>query len=356
MRSPANSILRLALLALLLLCPPRAQAQAPVTPSFPENAPTPLSVYVAVYVNGVAKLNEAAGTFEGNLDVQLRWRDQRLAFNSKSAGTDRQEFSKEAAAAKLATIWTPQVAITNLADKAARIEAGLFVYADGSVVFFQRLQAVFETPYRLAGFPFDTQDLTVRLISTTYDQDQIRFAQDQRDLHSSGVRDGLVIAGWTPLRLDFASATTRAWNGDMLPAIEARLLVRRHASAHLFSILLPFLSVLFIPTLLTLYARTDAASRLATWSGAILALVALNFTFSLRYPYLGNGSLVAEIVTIGFAYELMMVAVTITVLNPQVADKLSNPYVMPEVLSFLRWSVPLGLVVLLVTRALLTAL
>ena len=106
---------------------------------------------------------------------------------------------------------------------------------------------------------------------------------------------------------------------------------------------------------MTLYVKADIAPRMTLWGASILALIALNFTFSVRYSALGGDSLVQQLITIGFGYQLLMIAITSTFMNPQVGPKLFSEHVMAEIVAFLRWSVPIGLLALIITRAMLTA-
>ena len=88
---------------------------------FPSNVPLPLKVGVALFVNSISKINEAANTFESQFDLRYDWTDPRLAFDTGEMGTNRLEFGQEVAIAKLATIWNPQIKITNIIEKDAQI-------------------------------------------------------------------------------------------------------------------------------------------------------------------------------------------------------------------------------------------
>ena len=55
-------------------------------------------------------------------------------------------------------------------------------------------------------------------------------------------------------------------------------------------------------------------------------------------------------------FQLFMVALTITLFNPPIAEKLGSKYLIQELISFLRWAVPLGIAGLIVTRLLLYVL
>lgn len=319
----------------------------------PEGVSMPLSVHVAVFVSQLGKINEAAGTFDGTLDLHLKWRDPRLAFDAISAGSDRQEYGPDVAASKLAAIWNPGVALTNVAS--AKIEPGLMIFADGTVLYIQRIKATFENKLKLGAFPFDTQTLAIRLGSPRYSLNQVALVQDQEDVNTSGCREGIAVAGWTLKRLEFQASRVRAWNGDYTPEMEARVVISRLPSSHLFAILTPFFLVLLIPSVFTLYAKADVAPRLTAWAGSILALVALNFTFSVRYSALDGDSFVSQLVTVGFAYQMSMVALTATIFNGPVAEKIADKDTIADAIGVARWVVPVGLFGVVITRALLIA-
>jgi hypothetical protein len=341
------------LLAFALLLPAWGCASAQDT--LPDGVPRPLRVGVAVFLNDAGKISEQSGSYEASIDVRYRWRDPSLAFNAKELGGDRLEFGNEAAAEKLRKMWSPRLMIANQLGTAQRTEGGLFIYADGTIEQIQRVRTLLDTRYRLAAFPFDTQGLTVRILSTRYTTNQVDLVQDQGDINASGIRETMAIPGWTAKRMEFSSSRSRGWNGDSYPEIQARVVIQRQPFAHLFSVLTPFLLLLLVPTIMTLYAKADVAPRMTLWGASILALIALSFTFSVRYPALGSDSLIQQVITIGFAFQLMMIALTVTLFNPAVADRLMGKTMQAEVAGFLRWSVPILIFGLILTRSLLTA-
>ncbi|MBC7542924.1 MAG: hypothetical protein H7338_09360 [Candidatus Sericytochromatia bacterium] len=326
------------------------------TVPFPANVPNPLPVGVALRLNGVSRIAEKSGTFDGDFDLQLRWRDPGLAFDAKANGTDRQEYGGDEAADKLATIWTPAVVVDNLSDKTIQGEPGLFIFSDGSVVYTQRYKTTFDASFKLGAFPFDTQALPVHLLSSLYSVNQISFVQEQRDVNASGIKDGIKSSGWKVKRLDFLGSRLRAWNGEFVPEIEARIILSRVPFAHVLGIFTPFVLILLVPTVFTLYTKEGIGPRLTAWSGSIFALIALNFTLSSRYPNLDSESLVSQVLSTGYAYQLIMVTLNVTLFNPAIAERLANRFVIQEIQAFLRWGMPVGLFAFLLTRTMLTAL
>lgn len=323
----------------------------------PENAPHPIKIGVAVLVNNITKVNDQAGTFEGNIDLQLRWNNADLAFDAREIGVNRMEFNHDAAIKKLATIWTPALTLANTAAQNIDIKKGLFIYADGTVVLILRITGVFGTKYQLDAFPFDTQALSVRIVSEKYNNQQIVLMQDQRDINESGLGKEIHLSAWQPKRLAFVKSFARGWDGQYFPEMQARIVLTRLPYTHLVVILMPFFLVMLIPTIGTLYTKLDLEKRLGFWSSSILALVALSFTYTARYPALPSHSLIAQLIVIGSGYQTVMILLTVTLFNPQNTDRwFSNKFIVTEITHYLRWTLPLALIGLVLTRILLTAL
>jgi len=342
-----------------------ADAKAPAGPTsanaadagdkMPAGVPLPLRVGVAITLNDASKFSEVAGTYEALVDVRYRWVDPSLAFSAKEMGGERLEFSNEQMTEKLKKIWTPKLTLVNQLGNPARSESGLFIYADGTVEQFQRLRTVLDTKYRMAAFPFDTQGLQVRILSTRYTANQVNLQQDQNDIDASGFAETIAIGGWTPKRMEFSTARKRSWNGDIYPEFEAKAYIQRQPFGHLAGVLTPFLLIMLVPTLMTLYIKADVAPRMTLWGASILALIALNFTFSVRYPALGADSLVQQVMSIGFGYQMLMISLTSTVFYPTFSDRYFSKHLQAEIVGVLRWLVPVGLIGLILARAMLTA-
>jgi len=321
----------------------------------PENTPRPLKIGVAVFVNNIAKVNDQAGTFEGSLDIQLRWKNTGLAFNAQEMGTNRIEFNHDSATQKLASIWMPALTLANASIQS--LDQGLFIYADGTVVHIQRVKGVFDAKYRLEAFPFDTQKLPVYIASERYNTNQIALIQDQRDLDNSGLRKDMSLLSWEPKRLAFEASRTRGWNGQFFPEMRAQIVLARVPTAYLLSTLMPFFLVMLIPTIATFFIKVDMDKRLSYISSSILALVALSFTYSSLYAKLPPDSITMQLILIGSGYQIVMILFAVTVFNPHNANRwFSNKYIIPEIVNYLRWAIPLAMVGLVLTRVMLISL
>jgi hypothetical protein len=321
----------------------------------PENTPRPLKIGVAVFVNNITKVNDQTGTFEASLDLQLRWKNVDLAFNAQEMGTNRLEFEHDSAVQKLASIWTPALKLANAAIQS--MEQGFFIYADGTVVLIQRVKGVFDAKYRLEAFPFDTQNLPVHIVSERYNTNQIALIQDQRDINNSGLSKEINLLSWQPKRLIFVTSRTRGWNEQFFPEMQAQIVLTRLPTAYLLATLMPFFLVILIPTIATFFIKLDMDKRLGYCGSSILALVALSFTYSSRYAMLPPDSITTELIVIGSGYQIVIILLAVTLFNPHNANRwFSNKFIIPEIVSYLRWAIPLALVGLVLTRVLLISL
>lgn len=321
----------------------------------PENTPRPLKVGVAVFVTNISKVNDQADTIEGSLDLQLRWKNPDLAFNTKETGTNRMVFDHESATKKLAGIWTPALTLTNATIQS--LEQGLFIYADGTVVLIQRVKGVFDAKYRLNAFPFDTQYLPIHITSERYNTNQIALIQDQSDINNSGLDKEINLLSWQPKRLKFVASSSRGWDGQFFPEIQAQIVLVRLPTAYILMTLMPFFLVMLIPTIATFFIPLDMDKRLSYCASSILALVALSFTYSARYAMLPPDSITTQLILIGSGYQIVMILLSVTLLNPHNANRwFSNTFIIPEIIRYIRWAIPLALIGLVLTRVMLISL
>jgi hypothetical protein len=331
--------------------PPRAVESG--SANVPAGVRLPIRVGVSVSVSDISKVSDQIGTFEGVIDLQLRWNDPNLAFDARKIGLNRMTFAQEAAVKKLTSIWNPSITLVNA--KVNILDQGMFIYPDGTVWYIQRLQGTFEAKYKLAAFPFDNQALPIRVISRKFNANQVILVQEQIDINRSKLNQGIKLSVWNPKHIEFVASSIRGWDGAYYSQIDAKIFISRSFMEYTFAIFVPFLLVIIIPTMLTLHTTADIAPRLGAWAGSILALVALSFTFSTRYSALESDSFVVQLVTMGFAYQLIMILLTVTLLNSQVTDRLANRHLASETIRYIRWALPLFFVVLVATNVLLTA-
>jgi hypothetical protein len=106
-----------------------------------------------------------------------------------------------------------------------------------------------------------------------------------------------------------------------------------------------------------LYTKIHLQFQLNYAGAAILSLIALTFTYKVRYPALGADSIIVQLILIGAIYLSAVALLNITLFNREQGSILfSNKFITEEIINYLKWAMPLALFGLVLSRVLLTAL
>lgn len=318
----------------------------------PSNIPKPLKINVSLILNNLISLDEKSGTFEADVDLTLSWNDPNLAFDPKVMGTTVMNFNVNEAPQKLKSIWTPHISISNI-EKIISNVPSLSIDREGTAVYAQRIKAGFKIHPSLKAFPFDKQSLTFYLDASQNTLNEVKFTQDQQAINHSGVREGVRLSGWKMQDIDFKHSLVRNQTGGFYPRFEAKISMTRISAPHLLAFA-PLFLIMLAPTILSLYSDASTlAVRLSAWGAALLTLIATTFALNQKYPALESDSILPEVTSIVLIYQFLMILLTMTFLNPAFVKHFKNPFIVPEILRYLRWMIPLGFILLIVSRILL---
>ena len=171
----------------------------------------------------------------------------------------------------------------------------------------------------------------------------------------SGLDPALKLSGWRIGNLSFKRGQVTAWNGLLAEQLTANLRIKRMAASILSTIFIPLLLLLIVPTIVSLIPSFELSAQLTAWANSILALIALNFTLSLRFQGLDEGSLIGRVVMTGHIYQLVSVLLTVSLFNPKFTARMRDPFVESELSDYLHWAIPVGFVGVLILETLLLA-
>lgn len=321
----------------------------------PINFPKPFPVSVSIIIDQLNSINETSGTFSCTFDLKLTWTNPSEAFDPIVNGSFRKEICHEKADEALKTMWNPEIIVTNIKDKPSNVSKCILISADGTVQYIQRIQATMTSDFSLIDFPFDSQYLTINLESIQYDATELQFTQSQNDIYNSGISKDVELENWHIDGLSYSKSENRGLDGKFYPDFEVIITLKRYPGSDLLSFM-PLILIVFMPTLATLFFKAELQSNISSWSAALLALIAMSFALNLKYPSLESNSIINQIINIFFGYIFVMIILSLTVFNSKIAEKVKNPYIVPELKRFLSWSIPIGLIILVVVVTILTAL
>lgn len=307
----------------------------------PRDVQLPVQVASAVSVAEVTHVDEAAGTFDGTVDVLLRWRDPSAAFDPRQAGTDQQVFIRDAADARRAELWDPHIEVANLAGDPDARDTSLRIHADGRIEYTQRLRGTFDTPIDLARFPFDSQRLAVRLTSPDHDARQVVLVHGQADAERSAISPDVVLPEWTIApRMRFAGDEVRGLDGMLHSELQGSVGISRLARAYVASLFAPLAVILMLPVL-CIWVKTDIHERINWVITAVFSLIALNFSVSVSYPALGIDSLFMRLFWYGYVAQGVALALIMLLFNESRLAGWLGEDLLAEATSYLSWSLPL---------------
>lgn len=134
----------------------------------------PVVVKVGLYVSNLADINQSSETFDMAGYLFYTWRDGRLAYNAKQAGTNARSM-------KLSDVWHPAVEMVNFKESKSS-DTILTVSPDGTVVAQERFSKTLSSGLNLQRFPFDQEHLQVVVESLVHPLKEVRFAIDKSKL------------------------------------------------------------------------------------------------------------------------------------------------------------------------------
>lgn len=138
----------------------------------------PTKVKVGMYLISLVEVsapNESFPTFRAELFMDLEWNDPRLAFDPDQVGVEREVFLEHEAELELERIWWPDIEFENEQGERHPESRELVISKEGHVSYSERFQGVFTVDMHLVKFPFDHQNLEIRMESFSWDDRYVVF-------------------------------------------------------------------------------------------------------------------------------------------------------------------------------------
>jgi hypothetical protein len=343
-------------LSLPLLVPGRAElpeAAAAAPPdslsSLPMGKGLPVVVRMGLRYVEVDSIDETEATYTATVDLRLRWQDLRLQYPPESAPEGFLEFRDEAAAAKMAEIWTPAVSLSNLSGQPPQQTHGLRIFPDGRVEMMLRTTATFETPFDVERFPFDRQGLQVEVVSSRESVQRLSLEFEQDDLDFSRAPDSNELRDWVPGVVSLKRDLVNGWYGEYLARVTVSLAVQRRAARASAPIFIPLLASLLIPLVAIWMNRIEegefqieAFEQANVIVGGLFAVVALNFTLNAEYGALSSSdNTVRRLLALNYLALALSLVVNLALFRFNLPMRWFGRYVQEQVFLFLSWAVPL---------------
>ncbi|AMV37843.1 Cys-loop ligand-gated ion channel [Planctomyces sp. SH-PL62] len=252
-----------------------------------------MEVGVGFHIVDFGRITAREETFDVTAHLELRWRDPRLAGGVVGGG-----------------MWTPRLNFDNAAEAPRpHGEPEIEVDPDGRVTSRSIISGKFSTPLDLRKFPFDAQDLVVR-ISLFHDRSKVRFAPIPEAMH---MHDDASITDWSLLEQTYRVDSRRYRpDGEEYSVVAYLVRAKRRSTFYVWRVLLPLTLLSLIPTLVFWFEPTNLQPQISTCMGTLIAMLAFGYSVDFALPKVAYLTIVDRHAMVGFlAATAATIAVTV---------------------------------------------
>jgi len=216
-------------LAVLLLLGQASMGNAAADESLqsrPDPDGTPTRVEVGLYIIDISQIDGVGQSFTADCVLQLRWKDPRITGQDARFTLDQ--------------VWHPNVEIYNLRSHDKMFDEFVAVLPDGTVQYTQKYHAELASPIDYHDFPFDSQGLSITLVSFGNRPDEVELIAD-----TIGREETFSVPGWTIEQRNAVVSTVLvnqlAGAGEVIerPRLDLRFEARRQVHYYRWKALVP---------------------------------------------------------------------------------------------------------------------
>ena len=240
----------------------------------PDPPGTVTEVKLGVFVLDVASIDDATQTFQADFFVIRRWRDPRLSFGASSdPGTLR--------VLPASDVWQPDVEILNQRFLRTALPEQVRVSPDGSVLYRQRYQGTLASPLDLESFPFDRQELWIRVVALQDAREVVLVPDPER----IGRLPRFSIAGWELELGPMESDSFVPIPGERaLPRAGLPLHARRSVGYFVWKLFVPLTLIVFMAWTVFFIGHDQMGPRIGISTASIFTLIAFQFSLGRVLP------------------------------------------------------------------------
>jgi hypothetical protein len=236
---------------------------------------TSTEVTVRVFLIDIDEIDDVRQRFNVDMFVNIAWQDPRLAL----PGDDR---AGQMRTLPMTDIWTPRGLIVNDRGLSPRLPMVADVDVLGNVVYRQRLTGELAVDLDLKEFPFDTQQLVIKVISYQYSPDEVRFSSNATMVSDT---EAFSVEGWSfsLIETNFGEFSIPAV-GVVRPQLVFAIEAQRKSMYYLLTMFLPMSLIVFMSWTAFWIQPNIVPPRIAISTASIFSLIAFGFSIRVSLP------------------------------------------------------------------------
>jgi len=304
--------------------------------AMPPNPEGPTLVDLGLFIVDINRIDEVENTFRMQGFVDLVWCDPRLAFDPEATTDEEEVFLEQDAELELERIWWPDLNFANQTEPRKRENLALVIRSDGTVNYEELFVVVLKSPFDLRRFPFDRQQLEVKIESFSWTDEVLRFHEEAGKI---GFSDSLEMPEWQIRRVELSVTSSqevrdRATFSKFLLQIE----VARKPGYYLWKLVLPL--ILLICASWIVFWLTDwmVSRRLGLAFRGVLIVVAYQFVISGSLPRVSYLTLMDSFLMFSFIMMLLTILQNTVVSHYYLKDRLEFAH---QIDAASRWLFPI---------------
>lgn len=307
--------------------------------------PFPVQVKTGFHLLDLTFVNERNETFSADIYLDFTWRDPRLAFAPRGKN-DKKFYTEKAAEDKLSEIWWPDIEFVNTSQPQIT-NRSLEIDPDGTVSYLLGVSAQFRSNLNLRRFPFDMQNLEIKIQSFLWQNNMLRFVPDKNKhgFSTEDTFDDLKVKGVATLEhlvqlRDFA---------ENYSEFVASITAQRNWMFYIWRVFFPAVLIMAISCTVYFMEIDDLYSRVNIGLTCLLACIATQFAISFNLPRISYLTPIDKLYMI--TYGCIALGAGVSTIEVYLHNR-NHPHTK-KCNRFACWFVPLLYVMLLATIVLL---
>lgn len=308
---PRAFVCSLALVCLALAGAARGACEIPaparLTP--PSVDGKPVKIAIGFTLIDIIAVKDADQTFTADLVFSMDWRDPRLSVASRGSTLVGCRLAPE-------DVWHPDLGAINRRALTFIFGPRVTVDSDGHVRYEARGFGDFSSPLKLREFPFDSQELRVRVASFKYGPDEVEFVGRKTE---RAANPGYALAGWTFLGSFSDTGVGPAEIGaEKFSRIDYVIEVRRDAGYYMWNFVIPLSFIVFMAWTVFWLDPQAAGVQIGIATASAFTLVAFLVALRGRLPPVPYLTRMDELIL--FSTALVFLALAQAVLTSRLAQ------------------------------------
>lgn len=254
---------------------PNCHFSAPVLTKIPSSEDKPIKVSIGIYLLDLIQLNEIRQSFEAKFFMKIQWQDRRLARELRKKSITYCNL-------ELDDVWYPQTYLYNQRQSIGKLDKVASVNSEGIVTYRQIFNAELKSPLDFQKFPFDSQQLLVKIVSLDNTPEEIEFVKNEELI---GVSEKLSFVGWTVgVPITRAGVEKIKFLPRAIPFFEFEIEVKRQFAFLVWHSIFPLLMIILAVYLVFWLEPTQIVPQVALTSVTFLAVIAYQLELASRRP------------------------------------------------------------------------